>query len=248
MEPLLWQRLAVRYRGAMSPSGLRPVEAENLRVQARDMIRTSILTGELGAGELYSSRGLAKRLGVSSTPVREALLALVNEGLMEPVRNRGFRVLVPSDRDLDEILELRLMVEVPATGRAAQLLSARELDALQRLASTMATAAERGDLHGFLNRDMDFHLQIVGAIDNARVSEVVRALRLQTRLNGLRQMAASGRLSEAVSEHFQIVDALRARDTEAVEALMRRHLGHTRGVWAGRDEDEKRPVGGPIPE
>ena len=66
-----------------------------MRVQARDMIRTGILTGELGGGELYSSRGLAERLGVSATPVREALLALVNEGLMEPVRNRGFRVLVP---------------------------------------------------------------------------------------------------------------------------------------------------------
>ena len=52
---------------------------------------------------------------------------------MEPVRNRGFRVLVPSDRDLDEILELRLMVEVPVTGRAAQLLSAKELDALQQV-------------------------------------------------------------------------------------------------------------------
>ena len=73
-----------------------------------------------------------------------------------------------------------------------------------KLASTMATADERGDLYGFLNRDMDFHLQIVGAIDNARVSEVVRALRLQTRLNGLRQMAESGRLSKAVSEHFRI--------------------------------------------
>ncbi len=92
---------------------------------AKESIRVRIVTGEFAAGEIYSAPALAAVLGVSATPVREAMLELTADGLVEVVPNRGFRVVEPSQHDLDEIFELRLMLEVPAAERAAERGSAR---------------------------------------------------------------------------------------------------------------------------
>src|SRR5919202_296505 len=120
---------------ATVPSSLLRLEASSLRERAAEAIRNGITTGEIRAGELYSVPTLAARLGVSATPVREAMLDLANEGLVEAVRNRGFRVVELTDADLDEILEVRVMLEVPAAGRLARALpadAAAQLDALVR--------------------------------------------------------------------------------------------------------------------
>src|SRR4051794_4783192 len=87
-------------------------QAPSLREQAVAAIRASIITGEAEPGQIYSVRQFADRLGVSATPIREALLDLAGDGLVEAVRNRGFRILMPSEQDLDEIYRLRLMIEV----------------------------------------------------------------------------------------------------------------------------------------
>src|SRR3954449_8596546 len=99
----------------------------SLREQAQQVIRASILAGELAAGEIYSASTLAERLGVSPTPVREAMLELANGGLVEPVRNRGFRVLAPDEADLDEISQLRLMLEAPSMRIVVERASDQEL-------------------------------------------------------------------------------------------------------------------------
>ncbi len=72
---------------------MRPLTTANLRGQAVEMLRASIVAGELEPGEIYSAPALAERLGVSATPVREAMLDLAKDGLVEPVRNRGFRIV-----------------------------------------------------------------------------------------------------------------------------------------------------------
>ncbi len=91
-----------------------------LSSMAKESIRVRIVTGEIAAGEIYSAPALAAVLGVSATPVREAMLELTADGLVEVVPNRGFRVVEPSQHDLDEIFEIRLMLEVPAAERAAR--------------------------------------------------------------------------------------------------------------------------------
>src|SRR5689334_17984447 len=89
----------------------------SLREQARQAIRTSVITGELDEGKLYSVGDLAAELGVSATPIREALGDLEQHGLVRIVRNRGFMVIPVTTRDLDEIFEVRLLLEVPAVER-----------------------------------------------------------------------------------------------------------------------------------
>lgn len=215
---------------------MKVLKQTNFREQAKEVIRASIITGELTPGEVYSATMLADRLGVSPTPVREAMLDLASAGLVEPVRNRGFRVLTVADEDLDEITTLRKMLEVPAMRLVSETATDAELEGLTSYADEIEQAAASQDLATFLLADRQFHLTLLSYAGNQRLVWLVAQLRDQTRLSGLKPLAESGQLSPSAAEHRAILDALRARDPDRAESLMRQHLDHTRGLWAGRDE------------
>ena len=219
---------------ATEPSSLLRLEASSLRERAAEAIRNGIVTGEIRAGELYSVPTLAARLGVSATPVREAMLDLANEGLVEAVRNRGFRVVELTEADLDEILEVRIMLEVPAVGHLAQGLPSEAEPRLDELVAETEAWASQADVEGFLTADRAFHLALVDLVGNRRLVDLVTRLRDQTRLYGLPQLLASGILERAAADHRAILDAILAGDASAAEKRMRSHLERTtRGVWTG---------------
>jgi DNA-binding GntR family transcriptional regulator len=220
---------------------VKTLKALSLREQAGQVIRAGIIAGELEPGEIYSATVLAERLGVSPTPVREAMLDLANVGLVEAVRNRGFRVLLPDEADLDEIGELRLMVEVPGTRLVVERATDEELATLERVVADLQTTAEESDLAGFLLADRQFHLGLMEMTGNRRLVRLVEQLRDQTRLIGLKELAQERRLTDSAREHRELLEALRARDADKVENLMRVHIEHTRGIWAGREESAKVP-------
>jgi DNA-binding GntR family transcriptional regulator len=208
----------------------------SLREQAAQVIRASILANELQAGEIYSATVLAQRLGVSPTPVREAMLDLANGGLVEPVRNRGFRILSPDERDLDEISELRLMLEPPAMREVSARATDGQLEELDSVVTAIEERADAADVAGFLVADREFHLGLLEILGNGRLVRLVAQLRDQTRLAGITELAREGNLTASAREHRDILDALRARDADRADQLMRKHLVHTRGIWAGRSE------------
>ncbi|GAA0392441.1 GntR family transcriptional regulator [Acrocarpospora corrugata] len=215
---------------------MRVLKQTNLREQAKEVIRASIVGGELVSGQVYSATTLSGRLGVSPTPVREALLDLANEGLVEPIRNRGYRILTMADKDLDEISELRKMLEIPAMRLVVQKAGDADLAVLESSVVAIDEAAADKDLVAFLNADRTFHLALLGLTGNSRLVRLVGQLRDQTRLVGLKRMADVGSLAESAAEHRPILEALRARDADRAESLVRHHLDQTRGIWAGRRE------------
>jgi DNA-binding GntR family transcriptional regulator len=215
---------------------VKALRSSSLREQAVQVIRASIIAGELEPGEIYSATVLADRLGVSPTPVREAMLDLVSTGLVTPVRNRGFRIVVPDDRDLDEISALREMLEVPAMRLVAERATDRQLDGLGRLVAATESAAERAEPAAFLLADREFHLALLELVGNRRLVRLASQLRDQTVLVGIKRLAKSGRLVGFALEHRDLLEALRARDADRAEAVMRSHLGHTRSDWAGRGD------------
>ena len=115
------------------------VRSGSLREQVTRALEAAVIAGELQPGVIYSAPTLAERFGVSATPVREAMLDLVSEGMMEPVRNRGFRVLEVSESDLDQISQIRLLIEVPIMGQVAKLLTQQSIADLN-----LAGAGHRG--------------------------------------------------------------------------------------------------------
>lgn len=217
---------------------MQPLVTTSLREQARRAIRSSIVTGELVAGEIYTISHFTKKLGVSATPIREALFDLANAGLLEPLRNRGFRVPHLSEQDLDELMELRILLEVPTVTSLAGRLTEQVIEKCEAFVERIEASAAIGDLVQFLEWDRKFHLTLLAAAGNQRLVALVRGLRDESRLTGLRDLVASSDLMQTAAEHALILQALLAGDREQVEDLMRRHLHHTRGVWAGRMEPD----------
>ncbi|MBE1207970.1 GntR family transcriptional regulator [Aminobacter carboxidus] len=204
----------------------------SLRNQAISVLRAQILIGALEAGRLYSVGEVADQLKVSPTPVREALLHLADEGLVLMVRNRGFSVREFDAHDLEELVECRLMLEVPMAGKLARGGRLKNLEVLRSLARRTEVAAEAGDMADFLASDREFHALLLSNSGNQRLVRMVGALRDQTRLYGLVHLRGSRDLLATAREHRQLLDLIDEGQAFGAKRLMRKHLLHTRGIWA----------------
>jgi DNA-binding GntR family transcriptional regulator len=202
------------------------------RERVADALRAALITGELRPGEVYSAPGLAARFGVSATPVREAMLDLVREGLVDTVPNKGFRVTAVSEKQLDEYTHIRSLIEIPTTVALAATADPADLEALRPLAREIVASAAAGDLIAYVEADLHFHLGLLALAGNDHLVQVVRDLRRRSRLYGLTALVEAGRLEASAEEHLELLDALLARDPERVREVMTRHLGHVRGLWA----------------
>ncbi len=179
---------------------------ERLRDQVGHALRAALIAGELRPGSVYSAPGLAAELGVSATPVREAMLDLAREGLVEPVRNKGFRITEVSERDLDQYTELRTMIEVPTIGRITKTATAAQLEELRPIAEEIVTSAREHNLIGYLEADRRFHLTLLALAGNERLVETVGDLRKRSRLYGLTGLDEAGKLVSSAEEHLELLD------------------------------------------
>jgi DNA-binding GntR family transcriptional regulator len=202
-----------------------------------ESLRAALVSGRMVPGTTYSIPALAEQFGVSATPVREAMLDLVNEGIMSAVPNKGFRVVELSDAELDQITELRRLLEVPTVGELAGAIDRAAVRRLRSLADAVSDAARRGDVVGYVEADRELHLALLAEAGNPRLVEMVGRLRDQSRLYGLEQLAAEGVLVDSAAEHMRLIDALESGDRRAAERVMAHHLDHVRGIWASRRED-----------
>src|SRR5580692_336000 len=157
---------SLTHRHDGSGSHISAIRADSLREQVSRALEAALVSGELKPGAIYSAPALAERFGVSATPVREAMLDLVKDGFVEAVRNRGFRVLEMSDADLDEVSQIRLLLEVPTTAQVAKIISTEVLDRLRKIADEIVAAAQRGDLIDYLDSDRRFHVELISQAGN----------------------------------------------------------------------------------
>ncbi|MDH6515656.1 DNA-binding GntR family transcriptional regulator [Streptomyces sp. SAI-135] len=202
------------------------------RERVADALRAALIAGELLPGQVYSAPALAARFGVSATPVREAMLDLAKEGLVDTVPNKGFRVTAVSEEQLDEYTHIRSLIEIPTVVELASTADPVSLEALRPAAREIVQAAVSGDLIAYVEADTRFHLGLLALAGNAHLVQVVGDLRKRSRLYGLTPLVKSGRLLASAEEHLELLDALVARDEPAVREVMTRHIGHVRGLWA----------------
>lgn len=204
----------------------------SLRETVTQALRAAVISGEMKPGEVYSAPTLGKRFGVSPTPVREAMLDLVKEGLVVSLPNKGFRVTEVSDADLDEITALRLLIEPPTVAAVTPLIDADGLERLRSMAADIVDFAGEGDLIAYTEADRAFHIAILEYSGNRRLVLLISELRAHTRLLGLAPLAASGKLREMALEHMELVELMAAGKAAEAQELMTRHVGHVRGEWA----------------
>lgn len=215
------------------------VRRPNLRIEVTEALRSAIITGSMVSGHVYSAPQLGELLGVSATPVREAMLDLVREGMVVVVPNKGFRVVEPSDDALDHLAEMRLLLEVPVMAEIAEACEgpAAELIAeLSDLAAEMESAATSRDLVRFISLDTEFHTRFLAVHGNPLLVDLVRDLRGRSRLYGLERLAERGLLQSTAREHAVMIELALARDAEGMRRLVAEHIGHVRGEWAAPRE------------
>jgi len=204
-----------------------PPEAPSLADAVAQAVRDGIAAGELVPERTYSVYQLAALLGVSRSPVREGMLRLAEAGLVEIMRNRGFRVLPPRARDVAEIIEIRLALEAPAAGKAARSGTSEQHAAVRAALEAMARAASRGDEAAFWPADRALHDLLLRTAGNARAAAIVAQLRSTTALLGPPTTASGRTLTDIYAEHEPVVTAVLARDAAAASAAMRAHLEST---------------------
>jgi len=194
------------------------------------LIRRSLLSGAMKPGEVYSANSLAARLGISNSPAREAMMALVGKNLLELVRNRGFRVVELSREDRREVYELRMLIEVEAVRRVAEAgVTPDQAAHLRGLARQGLAAARSQDTLDYLEMDQRFHVELVDLLGNSRWTAIVENLRDQSRINGAYfNLKDSGHQEESAQEHSAIAEAVIAGDAGRAADLMTRHLDYAK--------------------
>ena len=202
-----------------------------VRDRVRNALRAAIISGELAPGEVYPAGALGSLLGVSATPVREAMFDLMHEGLVVVHPNKGFRVTAVSESRLDAVAAVRMLIEPPAVADAVPLVPAGDFARLRALLAPIEDAAAAGDLVSYLEADRVFHLTLLEYLGNPHLIDVVSRLRAQTRLGGLAQLSDSGTLVDSAAEHAQLLDLAACRDGAGAAALMRHHISHIRAEW-----------------
>jgi DNA-binding GntR family transcriptional regulator len=202
-----------------------------VNAQVLDALRAAVITGELPAGTLHSVATLAGQLGVSRTPVREALIKLAQQGMVRFERNRGVRILQTSLHDLEEVFALRLLLEVPATRRAVRLLTpttqAATLRELRRVFAAMESAAAADDEFRMWEHDRRFHRVLLEASGNGRLAEYVDGLRDMVLRRGVSTAHQSRTLEGIVEEHRVVLERVLAGDADGAAEAMRVHILHT---------------------
>jgi DNA-binding GntR family transcriptional regulator len=221
----------------MTISAIQPVRQQvSLRSHVERALSTAIITGELAPGTLLTVPTLAAQFEVSATPVREAMLDLEGRGFVESVRNKGFRVTDVGDDTLRELAEVRQLLEPPAMERLAADFPADRAPEFALLAERIEKAAAAGDLQAYLEADTQFHLGLTRILGNTLLVDTIAELRSRTRLHGLVALVEDQRLEDLSAEHAELLSYLEAGDSRSAGELMRRHIRHTTGVWAGHPE------------
>jgi DNA-binding GntR family transcriptional regulator len=205
---------------ALSPSG-RIVDA------VQEALRQAIFGGTLRAGEPLSVPELARRLNVSRSPVREAVLALVAQGLAVEQPRRGVVVATVETDDMLAIHEVREFLEAGAARLCAQRIDAAGVQHLQAILATQEQAVRAGDTAGYFVTNLELHRAIAAAAGNPRLTQILINLENQMHIALHRIAGDTSHMRAGYQEHARIVAAIAARDADAAEQAMRKHIANT---------------------
>lgn len=197
---------------------------ESLAKMARDSLLNSILSGELNSDEVYNEMALAKDLGISRTPVREALLELSVLGFIKFIPRRGVVVNRLDRQDINEIFEIRKALETAIVEKAARAEVPADLTEIEKTLRDQRAAMADNDYTAFLDADRSFHVRFSRLTNNGRMTAILVNLRDMIHMMGARALHLDGRAETVVSEHERIIDAVKRRDPEAARAAMLHHL------------------------
>lgn len=195
-----------------------------LRELVLDAIREAIINGSLKPRERLMEIQLAEELGVSRTPIREALRKLELEGFIVMLPRKGAYVADVSFKDIADVFEIRAALESLAAGLAAERITDEELEEMERHLVEKADAIARHDMTQLVEVDTKFHELVYRASRNDRLSLIINNLREQIQRYRSTSLAYPGRMKQSLEEHRAIVEAIQSRDSQLARQLALEHI------------------------
>lgn len=197
-----------------------------LREVVSETLRQSIQDGVLKPGERLMEIPLAEELGVSRTPIREAIRKLELEGFVVMIPRRGTYVANITLKDITQVFEIRSALEELAAGLAAERITEDELEALERMIVKIGDLIAAKDIDAIVAADVEFHEVLYKASRNERLAEIVHNLREQTFRFRTYSMNQPGRLAKTWEEHRQLVEALASHNITQARKIAALHMEH----------------------
>lgn len=231
----------------MDRKPLVPIRLDNykpLRELVFESLREAILSGQLRPGERLMEIQLAEEMGVSRTPVREAIRKLELEGSVVMIPRKGAYVSGLSLKDIADVFEIRGALEGLAAELASDRITDEELEELERYLVKIAEEIENGDLNKVVQTDTDFHSLLYQASRNGRLTQIINNLREQIQRFRTTSLSYPGRMKNALEEHRKIVEAIASRDGDLARKLAQEHIENAENSMMSMLHEEKKFGGG----
>lgn len=195
-----------------------------LRDVVFETLRAAILKGDFKPGERLMEQQLAEKLGVSRTPIREAIRMLEQEGLAVTTPRKGAEVAKMTLKGMEDVLEIRSVLDDLAVRLAADRITEEQLEELRREKDRFEVATASGDVKTLAEADVRFHDIIYEATSNPKLINLLYNLREQLYRYRVEYLKDSKNYPNLIHEHKEIVESLEARDRKRVMAVMREHV------------------------
>lgn len=203
---------------------LKRIDVRTLHREVAAKIREMIRKGELVCGQRIIEAEICEQIGVSRTPLREALRMLESEGLVELFPHRGVFIRQPSMAEIQEMFEVMAVLEGTCARLTAEKMTATGWRKIERLHRKLEAHYAEGDRENYISVNNVFHALVQELAGNRVLDEVVANLREKVALYRHQQIYEDRRFDESIGEHREIMKALRHRDPDAAESHMKRHL------------------------
>ncbi len=203
-------------------------EKSFLQLQAYDSIKNGILNGELEPGQLYSETKLSAKIGISRTPMREALQCLSQDGYITIIPSKGFMIRQLNEKDMKDSIQIRCAIEGFCTTVIASQADTKEgrqlLRNLKMVLDNMEEALGSDSLDDFISYDHQFHLLIVNYLHNDEFNQIFQRLLYLIHLTSQDALSAEGRIQGTVDEHLAYYNAVKEGDGQKAYNIMIEHL------------------------
>ena len=210
----------------------KPFARVALYQEVAELLRNRIFAHELAPGAWIDEQAVAAGLGISRTPLREALKVLASEGLVVLKPRRGCYVAELSDRDLDEVFPVMALLEGRCAWEAASRMTAADLKRLEALHAELEAHARAGDANRFFAANDAFHGALQDIAGNGWLKHLIDDTRKVIKLTRRHSLQLSGRVEQSLTEHRDIMAALRKKDAALAAQRMHDHLLSGRAALA----------------
>ncbi|MDH3885676.1 MAG: GntR family transcriptional regulator [Desulfobacterales bacterium] len=203
---------------------MKVIEKKPLHEEIANNLRELIMSGELQEGDKIKEDELCSSMGISKTPLREALRVLSVEGLIKLVPNRGSFVSTPTFEEIREMFDVMSVLEGICARAAAEKMSAKDLAALEKLHGKLEKNFKRRAQREYIRINNQFHSFVQELAGNRTLNQIVNGLRQKILLYRYQSLNLPERFEQSIQEHRDLIEAFRKKDSKKTETLMRRHL------------------------